>query len=399
MLGALLKRDGRLFLRGLLPALILTCLLAIACGVASTAASKGAERQTDPVKVALVDNEDSLLSRISISMVTDQSYMSSLMTITQEDDESVALEKMREGEYGAVVSLPDGYMEKIMHGENCKGKIYISDALENEGELIESISDFGARLLTAGQLGVFAGERVIAEKELGEDVHSQFLENSNAKLITFALDAYDSIFSFEVLPYASTGVSMTMYYAACWIVLLIFVVGLFFPELYITDCKGSIYARLKTYGMSSFEFMFGKVLFPTIFRIAIAIITSIILKFDAVGTLTMCVLSLFASLITSNLAVALSKKGGWSVAILAMSAVCLFIAGGLVPRTMLPEILPKIAMYTPFGAGLSMVLSCVKQEAPEIKSIIIAAIYAAIFIAVAFNAQRHFPKSNEEVRL
>jgi len=406
----MLKRDLRLFLRGLGPALILTCLLGICCVVAGLAASKGAERQTEPVKVALVDNEDSVLSRMGISMVTDQSYMSSLMEIAQVTDLDEALKGMEDGTYEAVISLPAGYMEDIMHGVSCTGTIYISDKLTGEAELIEAISDFGARLLTAGQLGVFAGERVIAENELGEEIHAQFLDATNSKLITFALDAYDTVFTFEVLPYGDTGISMVQYYGVCWVALLLFVVGLFFPQLYITDCKCSIYARLKTYGMNRFEFMNGKVLYPTLFRFALCmgllfgISSSGIVfwetdAFSINNILVMAAISLYVSILTSNLAVSLSKKGGWSVAILSLSAVCLFMAGGLVPRTMLPEILPKLAMYTPFGPVMTALIMMLGGNGDINKALCVSGVYMMVSIIMAWKLLRTLPKSSEEVRL
>gem|GEM_PF-1081476 len=421
----------RLFLRGLGPALILTCILAICCIIAGIAASKGAQRRTEPVKVALVDEEDSLLSRVGINMVTDQSYMSSLMEITQVDTADDAAEGISDGTYAAAIILPDGYMEDIMHGVNCTGRIYISDALEADGELVAAIADFGARLLTAGQLGVFAGERVIAQQGISEAVHSRFLEDTNARLITFALDAYDTVFSFEVLPYGDTGISMTAYYGACWLVLLLFVTGLFFPQLYTADGKGSIYSRLKTYGMSSFDYCAGKIIYPTLFRIVLCTVAC--LAVNSIGSiagsgllgksgiaqslgsmhagfstwLILVFISLFISIVTTGVALALCKKGGWAVTILAMSAVCLFMAGGLVPRTMLPEILPKLVVYTPFGAALSLTVSAMggalsgfaQTGTAVLQAIIVMCAYAVLITIWAVSELHVLPQSNEEVRL
>lgn len=415
---SMLKRDMRLFLRDLGPAVLLTCILAVACTFAGMAARSGAERHTEPVKVALIDHEDSILSRISISMVTDQSYVSSLMELEQAEDIDEALSDMSDGKYGAVVELPDGYMEKIMHGQSCRGKIYISDAIGNEGELIEAIADLGSRLLTAGQLGVFAGERVIENAGLPEEVHSQFLDNSNSGLITFALDAYDTVFSFEVLPYGDTGISIQLYYAACWIVMVMFITGLFFPDLYISDCKGSIYSRLKTYGVNRFSFIFGKILYPAIFRILIVLIAIFAAgkifpgAFASSGSMLHVVLifsavCILVSYITGNLAVALSKKGGWAVAVLALSTVFLFMAGGLVPRTMLPEILPKLVLYTPFGSALALVVNALGgslggfagKEYAVSQAVMVCAVYIVLITVFVMKTLSNMPKSDEEVRL
>lgn len=416
-LMSMLKRDMRLFLRGFGPAVILTCLLAVACVFSGIAAKSGAERHTEPVDVAFIDHEDSMLSRISISMVTDQSYVASLMNLNQVDDTEDALKDMAEGKYGAVVELPDGYMEKIMHGEKCHGKIYISDALGNEKDLIKAVADLGSRILTAGQLGVFAGERVIKEQGLPDEVYDEFINGSNSGLITFALDAYDTIFSFEVLPYGDTGISIVLYYTLCWFILVLFIVGLFFPDLYIYDCKGSIYSRLKTYGVNRVQFMTGKILYPAIYRVMIVILSILIsqrLLPDFFEGLSMgkvigifSLISLFISFITGNLAVALSKKGGWAVAILSASAVSIFMAGGLVPRTMLPELLPRIAIYTPFGAALAIAAKAfggslsgfVAADMAMPQAVIVCLIYLAVFICFAMKTLVRMPKSDEEVRL
>ena len=413
----MLKRDMRLFLRGFGPAVILTCLLIISCVFAGMAAKSGAERHTEPVRVAFIDHEDSMLSRISISMVTDQSYVASLMDLSQVDDAEEALNDMAEGKYGAVVELPDGYMDKVMHGEKCAGKIYVSDALGNEKDLIRAVADLGSRILTAGQLGVFAGERVIREQGISDDVYNEFLNNSNSQLITFALDAYDTIFSFEVLPYGDTGISIAMYYVLCWFILILFIVGLFFPDLYISDCKGSIYSRLETCGISRFKFAFGKILYPVIYRVLIVVIAVLAAKklspesFENTETvkviLVMILISVIISFITGNLAIALSKKGGWAVAILASSAVCLFMAGGLVPRTMLPEILPKLVIYTPFGGSLALAVSAfgghlngfTDSISTVLRAVIVSAVYVTVMIIAAMKTMGRMSKSDEEVRL
>lgn len=391
----MLKRDGRLFLRGLVPALILTILLLVACAFAAVTAAKGAVAETQAVKVALVDNEDSVLSRISINMVSGQSYMASLMEIEQTDYDS-AIEGIADGRYSAAVILPQDYMSNIMHGVKTSGEIIVTDAVESDAEVLKAISDFGSRLLAAGQYGVFAGERIIAEEGLPEDVHSYFLENSNTGLINFALNAYDLLFTFKELPYSTTDVSLTFYYAACWITLLLFVCGLFFPDLYTADCRGSIYARLRTRYVNRFDFFFGKFLYPFIFRAGICV--PFIFLFGVESYVTALIASFFITIMTSCVAVSLSKHGGWVVSILGFSAVFLFMSGGMVPRTMLPEMLPKIAAYTPYGAALQLITASLGGSFSSVP-VVICAVYSIIALVLCFRFLRVMDTHSEEVRL
>ena len=389
----MLKRDLHLFIRGLVPAVLLTLLLIVACALAGISAYKGSDRSSAPVKVALVDKEDSVLSRISITMVTGQDYVSSLMNLEVVDEPS-AMKGLSSGKFSAAVILPDNYMECIMQGKNCAGKIYISDAVKSEGEVIRAIADFGERLLTAGQYGVFAGEQIAYNS--GAETYNSFIENSNTGLINFVIDAYNSVFTFEVLNYSDTGVSLEYYYAACWLTLLFFVCGLFFPDLYTADCRGSIYARLRTARIGSMDFLAGKLLYPALFRLLISMPLLIITGVKALPYLIIAAVSV--SIITGCISVAMSRRGGWTVMILGLSSAFLFMAGGMIPRTMLPEILPKISSFTPFGAIQSMFI-CALGGNFEIKSAILICIYviAALWICLHFldNPDIH----NEEVRL
>lgn len=391
----MLKRDGRLFLRGLIPALVLTLLLFAACAIASLSASKGAQAKAEPIMVALVDEEDSVLSRISINMVKGQSYISSIMDI---DDVSYdeAIEGIAKGKYGAAVILPDGYMEAIMHGTRMKGRIIVSDSFESNKEVIEAVADFGERLLSAGQVGVFAGETVAQSANLSQETYDHFIENSNADLINFALDAYDTTFTFEELPYSDTDISLVDYYAACWMTLLLFVCGLFFPELYNADCKGSLYARLRTKRVGILSFLAGKLIYPFIFRCLIAI--PVVFLYSAKAYLYAVIAAAFITVITSCTALSLSKRGGWVVLILGISSVCLFMAGGMIPRTMLPEFMPKITAYTPYGGALNLMIA-VFGGSRSIKPVIVLGAYAAIALWAALHFLNRFDIGNEEVRL
>ena len=391
----MLKRDGRLFLRGLVPALILTALLFAACIIAGLSASKGAEAKSEAITVALVDEEDSVLSRISITMVKGQSYMASLMKIEDTSYEK-AIEGIADGTYGAAIVLPSGYMEAIMRGRECRGKIIISDSFESNKEVIEKVADFGERLLAAGQVGVFAGEKIVQGASLSEETYDYFIEHSNTDLINFALDAYDDIFTFEELPYSDTDISLTDYYIACWLTLLLFVCGLFFPELYTADCKGSLYARLRTKRIGVFDFLIGKLIYPFVFRCLIALPLIFLYSVKAYGFAVIA--AAFITIITSCTALSLSKKGGWVVLILGISSVCLFMAGGMIPRTMLPEFMPKFVSYTPYGGALNLFIA-VFGGSFDIKSVIVLGVYSAVALGFALHFLNRFDIGSEEVRL
>ena len=88
----MLRRDGILFRRGVLPALVLSVLLAAVIAAAYLSVRESASEGAARTQAALVDLEDSFYSRIAIGTVKAQSYIDSLLAITPADSEEEALE-------------------------------------------------------------------------------------------------------------------------------------------------------------------------------------------------------------------------------------------------------------------------------------------------------------------
>ena len=171
----MLRRDGRLFRRGVIPALVLSLLLAAVIAAASFAVLQGASAGAARAEVLLVDQEDSLYSRIAISTVEAQSYIDSLLHIESADDEDEAIARLNAGECAAVIILPEGYLNDIMVGNAAKGRIILSDAAAASADIVASVALFGERLLAAGQYGVFAGQKLIWDHGLSADFEKNFL--------------------------------------------------------------------------------------------------------------------------------------------------------------------------------------------------------------------------------
>ena len=174
----MLQRDLKLFKRGLIPALLLTVLLAAALALAGFSVLRGASAGSAPVQVAVVDEEGGLVSRFCINLVSSQSYIASLMDVDRVSRKK-ALAGLEDGSYAAVIILPEGYTDQIMYGWEGEGEIILSNGAAASAEIVASVADLGERLLAAGQYGVFAGEEVVREAGLSDGVHGDFLDRSN----------------------------------------------------------------------------------------------------------------------------------------------------------------------------------------------------------------------------
>ena len=264
-MNMMLRRDLRLFLRGLgLCLAVLALLSALSVGAIFAAGLRpdgGAVAD-----VVLCDEDDGMLSRIAVNLVLQQDFAGRSLSVLRADRaEGLAL--LRAGRCHAVIVLPAGYLDSLMTGAEAQMEIFLSAAAERESALVERLAEIGQLLITAGQYGVFAGEHLIWEAGLPAAVHSAYLEEVNAALIDEALSAYDSYFTVEVLPATAPGAAQRSFLALLGFAL--FLLPACFTELYQRDRESDVYPRLRGLGLGFSGFYCGKLLYPALLDLAV----------------------------------------------------------------------------------------------------------------------------------
>jgi len=352
----MLKRDLRLFLRCLTAAFLWFVILAAVCLVSAGALIGSSGTSFTAAKIAVVDEEDSALSRILLRSVSNLEAMKGLIeTESMSKDEAMAA--LSAEDYAAVVELPTGFFDAVMSGKEIHGKIYLSKAAVSHTPVVEGIAKFAERILVAGQYGVFVGEELILDRELGGTAHNDFLNEVNPALLSEAMGAFNRYFSFEVLDYSGSGVSMTAHYLICWSLMLLFLISLFFIPLVTEDSSRSVLSRLSAYGVTPVRFISGKFLVLTVFRTLLMGAALLIMGQSEEISLTVwavpmiLVVSAFVTLIGICLILCMGDPISWT---LIQAAGGLFFCGGLVPRQLLPLWLTTVGDYTPFGAAKAL---------------------------------------------
>ena len=355
----MLRRDGILFRRGVIPALVLSILLAAAAAGAGFSVTQSAGEGAPRAALVVVDEENTLYSRIAISTVESQSYIQSLLSVDTERSEAKALERLEAGECAAVIILPKGYVNDIMVGHEGKGRIILSEAAAASADIVASVALFGERLLAAGQYGVFAGQELIWKNGLGSDFEQQYLLKSNTELMNAALSFYDEAFTTETTPYDGTSLPLAGYYACAWLVLFFMLCGLFFTGLYLTDNKPAMLTRLYALGVKPSAFFRGKWLLPFLFRavlgagILFGLSRFLPLTLNPGPLLLFLLGTAFISHFVSAVCVLTADRSAGFGIVTALAAAGLFLMGGLVPRSMLSRSLVGIGRFSPSGLAAS----------------------------------------------
>ncbi len=378
------RRDLCLFGKCILSGIAVTLVLAVLFAVAAGLIIDRSKDVYTPVKVAVVDGDDSFYSRIIINVVKNLGYISNLLEIERvEADEP---EVLTDQGYGAVIVLPEGYLDDILSAHVSEGFIIVSPSLGAGSEIVLSVARFGEVMLSAGQNGTFSGLYLIKERGLSSDVRSAYLDEVNITLVNEAFNAHDKYVSVKTLDYEGTGMSLEAYYAVCWLTLLAMMLSMFFISLYTRDLTHPILCRIRSCGANAWDFWCWKFVFTFVFRFAfICIAIAVMELFDVAefGFASVCC-AVGASLFMTVCGIALtvfSRDGITVNLIVAVGGILL--CGGIVPRQLLPEFLLKLGDFTPFGVAKSL-LSPVFGASVDVWVVLLALVYAVTSVYIVY---------------
>ena len=395
----MLRRDLRLFGRGVIPALVLTLILALGCALSAYAISRSEEGKAEAIRFALVDQEDSLLSRVAIHVVQELPGIQIALEIDKTDEET-ARKGIADGEYVGAMILPDGFTDEVLHLKDFSVVLLLSEKAAQASDMVAEIAKLGQTLIVTGQYAILAGEDQMIAGQVSNEIYNAYNDRMNEVLLDHAVSLETLCARIETVPYAGTGLSALSWYALLWLTLLLAFTGLFFSALYTEDLKKPVLMRLYASGVRPFSFLSGKILYPFLFRllllsgVLLALAVFMPLSITFVSVLLALLGLIFLTLMTSCTAVLLSKNGAWTFVILAFGAVGLLLSGGLIPRSMLPEVITTIGDLTPFGAAAALFAPMFGGR-PGVLPLISAVLYAVLLPLLALRRLQAIPEGGE----
>lgn len=377
----MLKRDLRLFVRCLIPAAVLTAVFAAVCAAAAFSGISAAGSGFSPVKTAVVDGEDSALSRIVLRTVAGTDYISQLLDVTLCPEEE-AMAGLESGDYDAVILLPKGTVDGIMHGWDTKGTIYLSSAAAAHADVVARTAAFGEVMLAAGQYGIFSGEQLIRDSRLDAAFRTDFLTRYNALLLMEAFQANSAYFDIHITDYAGTRMDTAAYFMVCWLTLLMMLVPMLFSGLYAGDLSRPVLCRLRGLGVSDGEFLLGKYLLPFGFLAvlgagALWAVSPVISPEPSLEAAACGILGVALAAILGGSIMLWAKNGVPVVVAVALGG--LLLCGGLIPRQLLPDVLLRIGQMTPYGTVQNLFLPVFGGEVDGY-AVAAAAVYTAALL-------------------
>ncbi len=379
---AMLYRDGKLFIKALCYAVVLTALFGVLCGAAVFGGLNYTESGNVPLSVSFYDGQDTFFSRMVTSIISGNEGLSSVMSMTPAEKDEV-IDGTKSGKYAAGLVLPEGWLDKLTSGTKGGGTVYIGDSVKNQEKIARYIANAGGALISIGQYGVFAG--LDAVREDYPQYYGEYLLSSNDALLNESMSGMNKYFEDSELSYSSARLSVGGHYAALLLAAILELSGLFFYRAVCTDLP--IYERLLSAGVKPYQFLSSKILYGFLFRALILAPVLIFAKASLYGIL----LALYGVLLLAAVSVSLSvllSGGRYAGAVMSgISAVSLFLCGAVVPISMMPKAVLTAGAYTPLGAMYQMLSPALGGECAPASAAALT-LLAALMLFVSARALR-----------
>ncbi len=353
-LSAMFYRDGRLFLASLWRTLLLGLCFALICGALAFAAfSSLTSEAKKPISLALVDEDNSMISRVALNYVRSQKNIAAIVSAELTNEEK-ALLGMENGDYLGAIILPRGYLNAIMDGDPVRGRVLIANSSMANADSLHRLVGVGENLIRMGQYGVFAGASVVWDQRELRPIYDTYILRINDALIYEATTATDRYIIDEELPYSKT-LPLLSHTLLTSLLTVLSLFTLLFYRSSTADLTPQKASRLWASGVSKAAFLIPKIALAFAFRlgftalILVPLVPLLSLSPNAVDIAALVLALLMVCLLDTLLTVALAGNR-FGVALFSLSLLLeLFCIGGILPLSYLSDIIVSIGECLPLG--------------------------------------------------
>lgn len=349
------KRDGKLFFRCLIPALLSSAFLLTACGVLAFMGARMAGASYIPMRVGLVCLDPSSEARMAVQILSGQEDFQTLIRLEEEDTEEAALKKLREGEYSGVIVLPEHFVSDIITGKNTPGRVITDSASPMEEMLLRELAQAGGRLLSGGQAGVYSLQNFLRNKGLSGEEWNDMTLKINLNLIAEALSLSSEPFQKEETPLLGSLLPLLPHFLLHFLVFFLFASGAFFQKLFSQDRSAPLLSRFAACGLTHRGFLLSKLFWIFLYELfAGGILLALLSGFSGLapeGSSLPAALPWVGAgflLVSSFILLCFSLFSGGKASLLlllAAAAAGLFISGGFIPLFLLPPFLQSAGSW------------------------------------------------------
>ena len=206
--------------------LCLVCVLAVCIGLLAGSLAAQPVQQTPTARIAVRCLDNHPLIPMAMGALTQSGELSALFAVELLDDPNADTSG-----YTAVVTLPQGFVESILNGQNHSPVVELNLSSPLEAVFVRQLADGAARALTTAQLAVYTvQEAVDYGKALSPQRYQLLLANINLVFVRAFAQRLE-LLDVQLLD-ATGGLTLPRYYLASLVGLLLLAYGfLYLPAV------------------------------------------------------------------------------------------------------------------------------------------------------------------------
>lgn len=353
-IAALFIKDIRLYGRKFISTVCMLCLLLLGCAVALGAVLGQNSKTKSKTSLALVDKDASTLSQMAIGVISESEGVVELFDMHSAETPEEAVSGINDGKYGGAIIFEEDYISRILDGESEAVKIVITEEMTDAAQMITHFAVTGEKLIKVAEYGIMSTWKPLRKVYTVDETHD-ILAKAELIYALRLLSIPEKSFAEEKMPYADSNVGIAEYYILAFAAFLMILLEVVFFSYTAADCEYSMLRRIRSYKISGAVLVFEKAFFPFIARgILLFGIMFLLKKYVSVSLnaeiIVFTLMGLFIfSVFFSSLSVLLSQTPLGISIIFAIGISGLFLGGGLIPLSMLPNEAIEIGKYTPSG--------------------------------------------------
>lgn len=340
------------------------CILLLGAALA-VAAQGGGEQTTPQVTIGVVNMDEDDTAAAALSMLGGVKELSGLFKLTV-----VTPEQAAGGGYTAVLTIPEGFTQSVLTGENKAPSVLLSASSPLEAMLARQMAEAGARYLTSAQLGIYAVLGRVPETLSAQERDAIVLRAN----LAFAGQFLNRYMYLETQELSAAG-AMTLkehYTCAVPAVLLLCCAFLFAPAV-----LGARRFGRRVRGAAVWWAVLAHI--ALLFAAAVLLPAALLGGLNVRGTLALLVLALLVASFAMLVCSLFQSEVLCTAASLLLGLGTGLLSGCIVPPALLPPSLEAAAALLPAGQALALLAVPVAGAAtPFLPALLMAAGFLAL---------------------
>ena len=304
-----------------------------------------------PFSVGVVDYDKSVGSKIAISGLQSEGYISKAADI-KVIDEKEAMKRLNQGNLLCVVIIPVGFSQSLYLGENKPIKVYINKNDGTSAKLFEFFFNNSAELVTAAQSGIYTVYHMMLKSNAGSE---EAYRIANKAIPDFMLNAMGRKDVFETVTVSNMPETDAVhYYTVCVSVMFLMFAGILGLRLINQDIESNVIKRFLISPEGIFKYIIEKITVMIIIGLAefVAVMMPVSLYFKvsfAIFNFKLILTVIAIILVSTSFCILISALSKSSAAASAWSIIALFIvcmaSGCLYPSVIMSDGMKTVSGY------------------------------------------------------